>query len=323
MEIDKERKQEAVIRFRQRRKQELVYIMGGKCSLCGYDKCIAALDFHHTDPNNKKFQLSSGNCRSWEEDIDEIKKCALLCSNCHREVHFYSLEISPTFNEERFTELNDIKVYGKAKKYFCSECGSQITKNTNRCSSCYNLSRREIEWPTKEELKELIRTKPFTMIGELYGVRDNTIRKWCDYYKLPRRKEEINSFTDKEWENLEDYITDFSTKKKIINPEEIIETYAEIQTIVGTARKLNLDEGTVSKYLKQEGVEIIPSNLRKVVMIKNNNSIKEFNSIVEAADFLIKEGLTTSTRKIVAGSIGRVLRGARKTFLKYEWKYLN
>ena len=59
---------------RQKRKQELVYIMGGKCSLCGYDRCIAALEFHHIDKSQKERQLSSGSCHSWEEDVKEVKE---------------------------------------------------------------------------------------------------------------------------------------------------------------------------------------------------------------------------------------------------------
>lgn len=54
--------------------------------------------------------------------------------------------------------------------------------------------------PSRDELKKLIRTMSFTMIGEKYGRTDNAIRKWCDSYSLPRRKSDINRFTDEEWE---------------------------------------------------------------------------------------------------------------------------
>jgi hypothetical protein len=61
---------------------------GGKCSSCGYNKCIAALEFHHLDPSKKDFSISSsGNTRSWNKVKEELDKCVLLCSNCHREVH--------------------------------------------------------------------------------------------------------------------------------------------------------------------------------------------------------------------------------------------
>jgi len=55
---------------------------------------------------------------------------------------------------------------------------------------------------SREELKFLIRSKPFTYIGKMYNVSDNSIRKWCKTYELPSTKKEINSYSDKEWENI-------------------------------------------------------------------------------------------------------------------------
>ena len=90
---------------RQKRKQELVYIMGDKCILCGYDKCIAALEFHHIDKSQKERQLSSGNCHSWEDDVKEVKKCALVCSNCHKEIEAFGLTVESSFNEDKCKEI--------------------------------------------------------------------------------------------------------------------------------------------------------------------------------------------------------------------------
>jgi transcription elongation factor Elf1 len=61
---------------------------GGKCQICGYKKYSGALDFHHIDQKNKEFELSVRDLtRSWDRIKAEIHKCALLCSNCHREIH--------------------------------------------------------------------------------------------------------------------------------------------------------------------------------------------------------------------------------------------
>ncbi|MDO8590725.1 MAG: hypothetical protein Q7R65_01965 [bacterium] len=61
---------------------------GGKCMICGYNRCAAALDFHHRNPKQKDFSLSvRGLTRSWEKIQKEIKKCVLICANCHREIH--------------------------------------------------------------------------------------------------------------------------------------------------------------------------------------------------------------------------------------------
>jgi 5-methylcytosine-specific restriction endonuclease McrA len=61
---------------------------GGKCMICGYTRCSAALDFHHIDSRTKEFGLSvKGLTRSWEKMKEELDKCVLICANCHREVH--------------------------------------------------------------------------------------------------------------------------------------------------------------------------------------------------------------------------------------------
>jgi hypothetical protein len=70
------------------RKIELINYKGGKCLTCGYDKCIAALEFHHRDPSQKDPDWSKSRKHKFEKIKDELDKCDLLCANCHREVHF-------------------------------------------------------------------------------------------------------------------------------------------------------------------------------------------------------------------------------------------
>jgi transposase len=80
-------RQEQVAERRRRIKRVLVAEAGGKCSICGYDRCIAALQFHHLDPSAKSFTLSSkGVTRGIERAREEARKCILLCANCHAEV---------------------------------------------------------------------------------------------------------------------------------------------------------------------------------------------------------------------------------------------
>ena len=73
--------------LRRNMKIQAIKLMGGKCSICGYDKCIDALEFHHKNPNKKEFKLGSGNTMSWKQYKNEVSKCILLCSNCHKEIH--------------------------------------------------------------------------------------------------------------------------------------------------------------------------------------------------------------------------------------------
>lgn len=78
---------EAVSKRRRSVKRILVEEAGGRCALCGYDRCIQALHFHHLDASSKAFQLSfNGHSRSLDRSRAEARKCALLCANCHAEV---------------------------------------------------------------------------------------------------------------------------------------------------------------------------------------------------------------------------------------------
>src|SRR5690348_17336462 len=77
--IDNKRRQREI-------KQKCVDLKGGECIVCGYNKYLAALDFHHLDPSQKSFSVT-GYTTSWEKIIVELDKCILLCSNCHRAVH--------------------------------------------------------------------------------------------------------------------------------------------------------------------------------------------------------------------------------------------
>jgi len=75
-----------VINRRRILKEMAVEHAGGSCERCGYDGYIGALEFHHKDPTQKDFSIAT-NSKGWETIREEVDKCMLLCSNCHKEVH--------------------------------------------------------------------------------------------------------------------------------------------------------------------------------------------------------------------------------------------
>lgn len=74
----------------QKFKQKCLLYKGGKCTICGYNKCVAALHFHHRNPEVKNFNICSYQFHKWNSIIEaELDKCDLLCANCHIEQHYY------------------------------------------------------------------------------------------------------------------------------------------------------------------------------------------------------------------------------------------
>lgn len=86
---------EAVQKRREKTKELLVEYKGGKCEICGYDKCVEALEFHHINPDEKDFGIGQkGYTRSFERNKAEVDKCILVCANCHREIHSGLIDIN-------------------------------------------------------------------------------------------------------------------------------------------------------------------------------------------------------------------------------------
>lgn len=81
-------------------KKSAVNKLGGECINCGYKRCLAALHFHHINKWEKEFNISEKS--NWYDISCEIKKCMLLCSNCHAEIHENMLdeELLWEFQEE-------------------------------------------------------------------------------------------------------------------------------------------------------------------------------------------------------------------------------
>ena len=72
-----------------KRKQLMHNLKINGCAICGYNKCDAALDFHHVNSKDKTFPLVVNSItRTNKSIIDEINKCILLCRNCHMEIHY-------------------------------------------------------------------------------------------------------------------------------------------------------------------------------------------------------------------------------------------
>lgn len=150
-----------------------------QCELCHLKEWQGRkipLELHHKD-----------GCH-YNNNFDNLQ---ILCPNCHA-------------IQENNSGAN-IKRTVKKNENFCIDCNVAISENAVRCKSCASKVRHKDSAKnllSREQLKVLIRIKPFTQIGKEFNVSDNAIRKWCNTYDLPTTKKEINSYTDEEWANV-------------------------------------------------------------------------------------------------------------------------
>jgi transposase len=77
----------SVSRRRRKVKELLVAEAGGACCVCGYDRNVRGLHFHHLDPSLKRIEINArGAAVALEHLRAEARKCVLICANCHAEV---------------------------------------------------------------------------------------------------------------------------------------------------------------------------------------------------------------------------------------------
>ena len=168
---------EKVKRWRKRVKERIVNAMGGKCQCCGYDKCVASLDLHHLDPTEKEFGLGGirANPKSWEKIVPELRKCILVCRNCHGEIHYGEREIPKSFT--KFDE--SYITYKTLSVSVCPVCGKEKESHNKTCSkTCAASLSGRIDW-SKYDLKKLFIEEKMTQsqISELVGVSDVSVSK--------------------------------------------------------------------------------------------------------------------------------------------------
>lgn len=152
-----------------------------RCEICNNTEWQGKpipLELHHKDGDH------------FNNSFDNLQIC---CPNCHALQPYHAGK-----NWGRYKGKDIIK----KETNKCKVCGKEIESRSTYCSDCYHIVERLADRPSREELKKLIREKPFTQIGRMFGVSDNSIRKWCDNYDLPRRATDIKAMSDEEWEKI-------------------------------------------------------------------------------------------------------------------------
>ena len=123
----------------------------------------------------------------------------MVCANCHRMIEHGGIElinVESNFNSSIYYQT--IEKEAKASRSHNKKQRDKI-KDSNKRENKEGTLKREVVYPTREQLKSLIRTTSFLKIGNMYGFSDNAVRKWCDKMNLPRTKKDINAYSDEEW----------------------------------------------------------------------------------------------------------------------------
>ena len=167
------------------RKRKAVEMLGGECQKCGYRKNLASFHFHHLDPSQKKYNWDKLRLFKWDRVVKELKKCILLCANCHSELHApdQNIEIESLGNENNNLNKVLVKFVSTGK---CPNCEREVY-GTKYCSvGCAALGTRKVKnRPSQKELMAILTSgESWCSIGKKYGVSDNAVRKWAKQYGL-------------------------------------------------------------------------------------------------------------------------------------------
>ena len=168
---------EAVKKWREQLKIRMVQSMGGKCCVCGYNKTNKALAFHHLDPSKKELSFGKimANPQKWETIVIELRKCILVCHNCHAEIHAFVTKIPD--NPPKFDESFAIKNKTDDSSP-CEVCGSPKPMVNKTCSRKCAATIRQIVEYSLEDIKEVVCGNiSAARIGEKYGVTSAAIIK--------------------------------------------------------------------------------------------------------------------------------------------------
>lgn len=109
---------------------------------------------------------------------------------CHRESETYP--IRPILSKLTSNNENKNNSY-IVKTHHCKICGKEIvTIGANYCIDCgHQVERRVANRPDPLTLAKMVKDNGFSATGRNFGVSDNTIKKWCEFYKIPRLRNEL------------------------------------------------------------------------------------------------------------------------------------
>jgi hypothetical protein len=220
------------------KKIRAINYLGGKCVQCG-DNNIFHLTFHHIDKNNKDYEITDIRNRRWSLIKTEIKKCELLCENCHKKLHFLQDE-NVTDSAEKIR--NDKKLYLEYKNTNCVECGyndcngSLTFHHKNKTDKLFNIGSLCERLVSLSDLKEHIKRELDKCDVLCFNCH---VKKHINFEIFNKYKKEIYYKVD-----------NFKELRKKVSRDAVFKLHLEGLTNKKIAKELNCARSTISDILR-------------------------------------------------------------------------
>ncbi len=215
------------------KKYKLVHELGGKCLNCG-NTDFRILQFHHND--NKEFEYNSKKTCSYEILLSEMKKCKLLCPNCHAKIHYDK----PTTEKNERGRLAKQKLLELKGQFSCIKCG-------------YNEFIGALDFHHKNPLEKKFKfgdVKRCSKIEELGSILLEELKK-CDV--ICRNCHSLEHIDSEKLENVFDLIINKQWRKNDKSPkEEIIKFHNEGYKNIEISRLLGVPRNTITYVLNNK-----------------------------------------------------------------------
>jgi predicted transcriptional regulator len=226
--------------WREKTKIRLVESFGGKCCICGYNKCMESLAFHHIDPSKKEFSFGKiiANPCSWKKIVVEIRKCICVCNNCHGEIHKGITKIpndAPMFNE-KYVDYKKLEIESKMDK--CPVCGKLKPQHQITCSrECGSSRSNNINW-NDYDLNKMINEMSIIEISEIIGVSPAAVSK-----RLKKLQKEQK-------------IKNTKSREKFSVTKEELEKLIKEKSMTELGKMYNVSSNAIKKRCVKYGIKI-------------------------------------------------------------------
>lgn len=216
------------------KKIKAVKLLGNKCEKCGEDN-IFKLVFHHPN-NDKEYNFQRLKTYRWSKIKKEILKCELLCSNCHRELHYN--EKKPNDTRSRDNKKILLEYIGKKE---CKICGY------NKCYASLDFHHKNDK---KANLSDLIGKQKYTLSNLLNWIDEvNKCELVCS--NCHKEKHVDKEFFEKNYNLIIEKVNNYKEIQSKIDREEVRKMYENGIKQVEIAKHFNASKGTISDIIKK------------------------------------------------------------------------